>query len=75
MTIDATGANGRKLRGVVQGPDTYGTTAVIAAESAMRLASPAKGKAGVLTPAQAFQPVDFLAALAPHGIQWRIEAA
>jgi short subunit dehydrogenase-like uncharacterized protein len=70
--IDATGIDGRRARGIVQGFDTYGTTAVIAVESARRLlADPAKP--GVLAPAQAYQPTAFLDFLVPHGIRWIIE--
>ncbi|MEO3806023.1 saccharopine dehydrogenase NADP-binding domain-containing protein [Nonomuraea sp. B1E8] len=72
--IDATSADGRRARGIVQGPDTYGTTAVIAVESARRsIADPAKP--GVLAPAQAFHPAAFLDFLIPHGVQWIIEDA
>lgn len=59
--LDATSGD-RTLRGVVRGTDTYGTTAVIAAEAVCRLAD-GSAKPGVLTPAQAFDPRDFLAAL------------
>lgn len=70
--LDATGTDGRRTRGIVRGPDTYGTTAVIAVESARRLvADPAKP--GVLAPAQAYHPAAFLDFLRPHGIQWIIE--
>lgn len=70
--LDATGIDGRRARGIVQGPDTYGTTAVIAVESARRLiADPAKP--GVLAPAQAYHPTAFLDFLIPHGIQRTIE--
>ncbi|GAA2143822.1 saccharopine dehydrogenase [Glycomyces algeriensis] len=70
--LDAVSTDGRRVRGIVQGPDTYGTTAVIAVESARRLiADPAKP--GVLAPAQAFQPIAFLDFLIPHGIQWNVE--
>ncbi|MGN9844172.1 saccharopine dehydrogenase family protein [Nonomuraea sp. H19] len=70
--LDATSTDGRRARGIVQGPDTYGTTAVIAVESARRLiADPAKP--GVLAPAQAYHPTAFLDFLIPHGIQWIIE--
>ncbi|MEU1737452.1 saccharopine dehydrogenase NADP-binding domain-containing protein [Streptosporangium sp. NPDC020145] len=65
--LDATGTDGRRARGIVQGPDTYGTTAVIAVESARRLiADPAKP--GVLAPAQAYHPNSFLDFLIPHGV-------
>lgn len=72
--LDATAAGGRRARGVVQGPDTYGTTAVIAVEGARRLiADPAAP--GVLAPAQAYDPAGFLDFLAPHGIRWSVEDA
>jgi short subunit dehydrogenase-like uncharacterized protein len=70
--IDATAAGGHNVRGTVQGTDTYGTTAVIVAESALRLT--ANGiKPGVLAPAQAYDPADFLNSLAEHGIRYTIE--
>jgi short subunit dehydrogenase-like uncharacterized protein len=69
--VDVTGADERRIRGAVQGPDTYGTTAVIAVEAARRLGTDGAA-AGVLTPAQAFDPAGFLAFLAPHGISWAI---
>lgn len=70
--LDATGTDGRRARGIVQGPDTYGTTAVIAVESARRLIAD-RAKPGVLAPAQAYHPATFLDLLRPHGIQWIIE--
>ncbi|MEV4163199.1 saccharopine dehydrogenase family protein [Nonomuraea dietziae] len=72
--LDATSTNGRRARGIVQGPDTYGTTAVIAVESARRLITD-PAKPGVLAPAQAYHPTAFLDLLVPHGIQWIIEDA
>jgi short subunit dehydrogenase-like uncharacterized protein len=70
--LDATGTDGRDARGIVQGPDTYGTTAVIAVEAARRLvAEPAKP--GVLAPSQAFDPAAFLDFLVPHGVERTIE--
>jgi short subunit dehydrogenase-like uncharacterized protein len=72
--LDAVGTGGRAMRGIVRGRDTYGTTAVIAVESARRLvADPAKP--GVLAPAQAYDPTDFLDSLGPYGTHWDIEEA
>ncbi|MGP3913886.1 hypothetical protein [Nonomuraea sp. 10N515B] len=72
--LDATSTDGRRARGIVRGPDTYGITAVIAVESARRLiAEPAKP--GELAPAQAYHPTAFLDFLIPHGIQWIVEDA
>jgi short subunit dehydrogenase-like uncharacterized protein len=66
--VDVTGPDGRTTRGVVRGPDTYGSTAVIAVEAARRLAAGDDAVPGVLAPAQAFDPADFLAFLAERGI-------
>jgi short subunit dehydrogenase-like uncharacterized protein len=70
--IDAVGTSGRRARGIVRGSDTYGTTAVIAVESARRLVTDSAGP-GVLAPAQAYDPAGFLDCLAPYGIRWTIE--
>jgi len=72
VVVDAVGLDGGRVRGVVSGRDTYGTTAVIAVEAARRLAvEPAR--VGVLAPAEAFDPAAFLDLLAPHGISWTVE--
>ncbi|WP_261558216.1 saccharopine dehydrogenase family protein [Frankia tisae] len=73
IVAEATGADGRRARGVLQGHDIYGSTAVIAVESVRRLlAQPPRP--GVLTPAQAFDAADFLDTLIPHGYSWNVEA-
>jgi hypothetical protein len=69
--LDALGVDGRRARGIVRGSDTYGTTATIAVESARRLVAEPAG-AGVLAPAQAFGPRDFLDHLADR-LRWSIE--
>lgn len=51
----------------MRGTDTYGSTAVIAVEAARRLAA-GDAPAGVLAPAQAFDPAGFLGFLAGRGI-------
>ncbi|MEU3271140.1 saccharopine dehydrogenase NADP-binding domain-containing protein [Saccharomonospora sp. NPDC006951] len=71
--VDATIPGGHALRGLVQGTDTYGTTAVIAVEAAHRLAADG-AKPGVLAPAQAYDAAGFLAFLTGHGLQWEITA-
>lgn len=68
---EAAGAGGRRMRGVVEGSDTYGLTAVIAVEAARRLVAGPVG-AGVLAPAQAFDPVAFLDVLGAYGVRWWI---
>jgi short subunit dehydrogenase-like uncharacterized protein len=70
--IDAANPDGHLARGVVAGSDTYGTTAVIAVESARRLITE-PANPGVLAPAQAYDPTAFLNALAPHAITWTID--
>jgi short subunit dehydrogenase-like uncharacterized protein len=72
--LDALTVDGRRARGIAAGSDTYGTTAVIAAESARGLAT-GTAKPGVLAPAQAYEPAAFLDALAPYGLRWSIEVA
>jgi short subunit dehydrogenase-like uncharacterized protein len=72
--VDATTADGHTVRGLVQGTDTYGTTAVIAAESARRLIADG-AKPGVLAPAQAFDPAGFLDFLTTRGLSWSIDAS
>jgi short subunit dehydrogenase-like uncharacterized protein len=72
--VDAQGDDGQRVRGLVQGPDTYGSTAVIAVEAARRLVAERTGP-GVLAPAQAYDPASFLAFLADHGITWSITDA
>ena len=69
---EAVGDDGRTARGEIEGTDGYGMTAVIAVEGARRLVSTG-APAGVLTPAQAFDPSDFLNWLAPFGVRWGIE--
>ncbi|MET0234912.1 MAG: saccharopine dehydrogenase NADP-binding domain-containing protein [Kibdelosporangium sp.] len=59
-------------RGVIEGADTYGTTAIVVAEAAQRLLSTG-AKPGVLAPAQAFDPVTILDSLAAYGVTLRIE--
>lgn len=71
--IDAVTVGGHHVRGTVQGTDTYGTTAVIAAESALRLTA-GQARPGVLAPAQAYDPAQFLNALAAHETRYAVES-
>ncbi|MGK8521770.1 saccharopine dehydrogenase NADP-binding domain-containing protein [Nocardia asteroides] len=72
VVVDTFGADGRGIRGVLSGVDSYRDSALMATETAVRLA---RGDAapGALAPAEAFDAADFLDALAPFGITWRIE--
>jgi short subunit dehydrogenase-like uncharacterized protein len=71
IVADVVGTDGRRARGTVAGPDTYGLTAIIAVESALRLAA-GGAPAGVPAPAQAVDPASFLDALVPHGVSWTV---
>jgi len=64
-------------RCVVEGHDMYGVTAATCAEAALRLTAPGltaagEPRTGALAPAEAFEPDDFLNALAGY-LTWRIE--
>ncbi|MCO5992924.1 saccharopine dehydrogenase family protein [Actinoallomurus rhizosphaericola] len=82
MTVRAEDGAGGRAEGWVTGPDPYGLTAVIAVEGARRLASgegragtAGRGRVGALTPAQAFDPADFLDFLVPYGVAWQVSPA
>jgi short subunit dehydrogenase-like uncharacterized protein len=69
----AVGEDRKTRRAVVRGGDVYGLTAVTAVHGAALLAAGEAARAGVLAPAEAFDPADFLAALAPHGVAVELE--
>ncbi|MFE3442208.1 saccharopine dehydrogenase NADP-binding domain-containing protein [Nocardia sp. NPDC059180] len=71
LVVDAEGS-GKSVRGVLSGLDSYRDSALMAVEAAVRLAENTT-KPGALAAAEAFDATDFLDALAPHGITWRIE--
>jgi short subunit dehydrogenase-like uncharacterized protein len=75
IVAEAHGARGDVGRGVVEGNDVYGITAVMAVEIARRMALPSFDRSGVLAPAQAVDPEDFLGFLGEHGISYRVEPA
>ncbi|WP_039794794.1 saccharopine dehydrogenase NADP-binding domain-containing protein [Nocardia araoensis] len=72
LVVDAFGVDGRRVRGVLSGVHSYRDSALMAMETAVRLAEGGV-PSGALAPAEAFDPADFLDALAPFGITWRIE--
>lgn len=74
LVVDARGADGHTVRGVVSGADSYRDSALMAVEAATRLAS-GSAKAGALAAAEAFDAEDFLNALGIHGISWRVDAS
>lgn len=65
-------AGSRARRGVVRGRDVYGLTARSTVEAALRLGAPDYDRAGVLAPSEAFEPRDFLGALAAAGLEYEI---
>ncbi|NEW38724.1 NAD(P)H-binding protein [Nocardia cyriacigeorgica] len=71
LVVDAEGPD-KSVRGVLSGLDSYRDSALMAVEAAVRLAANTT-KPGALAAAEAFDAEDFLDALAPHGITWRIE--
>ena len=62
--------DGRR-RIVVEGADPYGLTGEVLARTAARLLAGKQRAAGVLSPAQAFDPVETLDSLADLGVSWR----
>ena len=72
FVAEAVGEDGRRARGVIEGTDIYGVTAVIAVEGVRRLIDDG-AQPGVLAPAQAFDASDFLAVLAPYGVRWSLQ--
>ncbi|QLY32610.1 saccharopine dehydrogenase NADP-binding domain-containing protein [Nocardia huaxiensis] len=63
--------DGRHLRGIGSGPDAYRNSAQLAVETAVRIAAGA-GKPGAQSPAELFDPVEFLDALGEFGITWTL---
>ena len=74
MAVDQIGEDGRVGRGVVEGADIYGITAVQAVEIARRMAAKDFDRAGALAPAQAVDAADFLGFLGEHGVSHRVGA-
>jgi short subunit dehydrogenase-like uncharacterized protein len=70
IVAEAIGEDGRRGRGTVLGSDVYGLTAVTAVHGASLLAGSDDTRAGVLSPASAFDPVAFLDYLTDHGVSW-----
>ena len=73
IVCEATPAQGAKRRGVVSGPDVYGLTAKTTVEGALRLSAPDYERPGALAPSEAFDPADFLGALAEAGVTHSVE--
>lgn len=69
LVVDALGVDGTARRGVLEGRDMYGTTAVIAVEAARRLVT---APPGAHAAAEVLDPVGFLDFLRPHGISWSV---
>ena len=72
ISCEARGTAGAR-RGTVRGKDVYGLTAASLAHGAMLCADPDYRHSGALAPAQAFDPTDFLAALAAFDVSVEVE--
>ncbi len=62
----------RERRGTVTGSDPYGLTARSTVEGALRCSTPGYEKKGALAPSQAFEPREFLDALADFGVEYAV---
>jgi short subunit dehydrogenase-like uncharacterized protein len=69
IVVEAATVDGRRARASAEGPDTYGTTAVIAAEGTLQMA----GAPGCRAPAEILRAADFLDSLAAYGITWKFD--
>jgi short subunit dehydrogenase-like uncharacterized protein len=67
-------SGGRQRRAVAQGRDIYAVSAPLVVEAAQRLLAGTPGRTGALSLGAAFDPVDFLDALAPAHLDWRRSA-
>ncbi|MCW2953814.1 MAG: Saccharopine dehydrogenase [Conexibacter sp.] len=70
----AHGEDGRSRSGVARGRDVYGLTAAAAVHGAALMADAGYDRAGVLSPATAYEPRAFLDALAPF-LSYELEPA
>jgi len=69
MVAEATCVGGRRASGWARGTDSDGTTATIVVAGATRLIKDA-AEPGVLAPARAFDPAEFLNSL--PGVSWAV---
>jgi short subunit dehydrogenase-like uncharacterized protein len=69
VEVDPDDAGRRRL--IVTGRDPYGLTGEILARTAARLAAGKQKGAGVLSPAQAFDPAETLDSMADLGVAWQ----
>jgi short subunit dehydrogenase-like uncharacterized protein len=74
IVVLAHGEDGRTRRGVVTGGDVYALTAVTAVHGAALMGQDGYDRAGVLSPASAYEPAAFLDALAEHGVAYELDA-
>jgi short subunit dehydrogenase-like uncharacterized protein len=73
LVCEATPRDGGPVRrGVLEGGDVYGITAVTTVHAAQLMAAPGFDRAGGLAPAEAFDAVPFLDALGEHGISYSV---
>jgi hypothetical protein len=65
---------GQSHRATAQGRDIYAVSAPLVVEAAQRLLAGPPRQAGALSLGAAFDPADFLNALAPAHLAWRRDA-
>ncbi|GIG66908.1 saccharopine dehydrogenase NADP-binding domain-containing protein [Phytomonospora endophytica] len=70
MVVD-TYRDGRRLRGIGSGPDTYLNSGQMSVDVAVRLAS-GEGRTGARATAELFEPAAFLDGLAKYGMTWTL---
>jgi short subunit dehydrogenase-like uncharacterized protein len=73
IVVIARGEDGRTGRGLVSGGDVYGLTAVTAVHSAVMVADSGYDRAGALSPASAFEPLEFLNYLGDYGVSFELD--
>ena len=71
----AEGEDGRTGRGVVRGSDMYGLTAVTVVHGAALMAASGYDRFGALSPATAYEPIEFLNYLGDHGVSYELHPA
>ncbi|KAI9712832.1 MAG: hypothetical protein M1820_001454 [Bogoriella megaspora] len=72
ILVEAESVDGRKASGYASRNDIYNTTAVVAVESALRIAD-GKAPKGVVAPSEAFQAEEFLRGLENSGMKLSVE--
>ena len=75
VEVEARSVDGKTRRASLTAPGAYWFTSVAAAQAAAWAAAPGFDRAGPLSPAQAFPPIDFLDGLVGFGAAYRVRTA